>query len=96
MSHTSNIYHLWDHSKVLKLTTNMRLTIRSRLEDVNKIPEFVEWILKIGDGEIRYANEREVSIDIPKDILIDDASDPVTSIIEFTYPNLLNHIDDLS
>lgn len=74
----------------------MRLTIGSRLEDANKICEFAEWILKIGDGEVGVANDGEVTIDIPKDILIHDASDPITSIVEFTYPKILNHIDDLS
>lgn len=72
---------------VLKLRTNMRLTIGSHPEDVNEIHEFVEWILKIGDGDVEDANDGEVSIDIPKDMLIHDAFDPITSNADFTYPN---------
>ena len=88
--------YLWDSCTVLKLTANMRLTVGSRPEDVSEIKEFAEWILKVGDGELGGPNEGEVLIDIPEDILIHETDEPVQSIIDFTYPNLLNHIDDPS
>ncbi|GJU08584.1 ATP-dependent DNA helicase PIF1-like protein [Tanacetum coccineum] len=44
--------YLWDHCNVLKLTANMRLTVDARPEDVTKIKEFEEWILKVGDGKL--------------------------------------------
>ncbi|PWA77019.1 hypothetical protein CTI12_AA226990 [Artemisia annua] len=53
-------------------------------------------ILKIRDGELGDANDGEVSIDIPKDILIEESSDPITSIVDFTYPNLFENINDPS
>nr|GEV58175.1 hypothetical protein [Tanacetum cinerariifolium] len=55
---------------------------------------YFEWILKVRDGELREANDGEVDIDVPEDILIDEAHDPVSSIIDFTYPNILDNIND--
>ena len=88
--------YLWDHCKVLKLTANMRLTVGSRPEDVDEIKEFADWILKVGDGDIGGPHDGEVSIDIPEDILIRETDDPVQSLIDFTYPNLLQNIHDPS
>ncbi|GJU62460.1 ATP-dependent DNA helicase PIF1-like protein [Tanacetum coccineum] len=88
--------YLWDHCKVLKLTANMRLTVGASPEDVCEIRDFAEWILKVGDGELGEANDGEVSIDVPEELLIDAVDDPVTSIIDFTYPNLLDNINDPS
>nr|GEZ98434.1 hypothetical protein [Tanacetum cinerariifolium] len=65
-------------------------------KDVLEIREFVEWILKVGDGELGEPNDGEVSIDIPDEILIDEATDSVTSIIDFTYPNRFVNIHDPS
>nr|GEX38743.1 NADH-ubiquinone oxidoreductase chain 2 [Tanacetum cinerariifolium] len=91
-----NQSYLWDHCKVLKLTANMRLTVGASPEDVCKIRYFAEWILKVEDGELGEANDEEVSIDVPEELLIDTVDDPVTSIIDFTYPNLLNNINNPS
>ncbi|GJR86725.1 NADH-ubiquinone oxidoreductase chain 2 [Tanacetum coccineum] len=96
VSASLNQSYLWDHCKVLKLTANMRLTVGASPEDVCEIQDFAEWILKIGDGELGEANDGEVSINVPKELLIDAVDDPVTSIIEFTYPDLLNNINDSS
>ncbi|GKA55237.1 ATP-dependent DNA helicase PIF1-like protein [Tanacetum coccineum] len=38
----------------------------------------------------------EVSIDLPEEFLIDAADDPLTSIIDLTYPNILDTINDSS
>ncbi|GJR11219.1 homeodomain-like protein [Tanacetum coccineum] len=46
--------------------------------------------------EVLIVNDGEVSIDVPDKILIDADDDPVTSIIDFTYPNILDNIDDVS
>nr|GEV21338.1 hypothetical protein [Tanacetum cinerariifolium] len=82
--------YLWDHCKVLKLTANMRLTIGASPEDVCEIQDFAEWILKVGDGELGEANDGEVSIDVPEELLIDAVDDPITSIIDFTHPNRID------
>nr|GEU64926.1 hypothetical protein [Tanacetum cinerariifolium] len=65
--------YLWDHCKVLKLTADMRLTVGAHTEDVTKINKFAEWILKVGDGELGEENGKEVSIDLPDEILIHEA-----------------------
>nr|GEY82599.1 hypothetical protein [Tanacetum cinerariifolium] len=39
--------------------------------------EFAEWILKVRDGEIGEHYDGEVSIDLPEEILLDAADDPV-------------------
>ncbi|GKA03479.1 ATP-dependent DNA helicase PIF1-like protein [Tanacetum coccineum] len=64
-----------DHCKVLRLTVNMRLTVGCRPEDVSEIRDFVEWILKLGDGDLGDANDGEAKIDIPDEMLIKDPSD---------------------
>ncbi|GKA64671.1 ATP-dependent DNA helicase PIF1-like protein [Tanacetum coccineum] len=74
----------------------MRLTVGARLEDVTEIREFAEWILKVGDGELGEENDGEVEIDVPEEILIDQADDPVAAIVDFTYPNILDNIHDPS
>ncbi|GKE91351.1 ATP-dependent DNA helicase PIF1-like protein [Tanacetum coccineum] len=48
------------------------------------------------DGEIREHYDGEVSIDLPEEILLDAADDPVTSIVDFTYLNILDNINDSS
>nr|GEY59907.1 hypothetical protein [Tanacetum cinerariifolium] len=91
-----NQSYLWDHCKVLKLTANMRLIVDASLKDVCKIQDFTEWILKVEDEELGEANDREVSIDVPEELLIVAVDDLVTSIIDFTYPKLLNNINNPS
>ncbi|GKG05739.1 ATP-dependent DNA helicase PIF1-like protein, partial [Tanacetum coccineum] len=51
-------------------------------------------ILKLGDGNLGDANDGEAKIDIPDKMLIKDSSDLVGSIIDFTYPNMLDNLDD--
>ncbi|GJX44769.1 ATP-dependent DNA helicase PIF1-like protein [Tanacetum coccineum] len=79
-----------------QLTANMRLIVGARPKDVTEIREFAEWILKVKDGELGEHYDGEVSIDLPEEILIDAVDDPVTSIIDFTYPNIMYNINDPS
>ncbi|GKC30394.1 ATP-dependent DNA helicase PIF1-like protein [Tanacetum coccineum] len=48
------------------------------------------------DGKLGEPNDEEVSIDLPEEILIDTADDLVTFIVDFTYPNILDNINDSS
>ncbi|XP_048493213.1 uncharacterized protein LOC104903170 [Beta vulgaris subsp. vulgaris] len=73
-----NSSYLWDSCKVLTLTRNMRLQS--------------EWILSIGDGKAGGPNDGEAVIEVAKDILIDLGVDPISAIIDSTYPNLHDHI----
>ncbi|GKD38181.1 RNA-directed DNA polymerase, eukaryota, partial [Tanacetum coccineum] len=50
----------------------------------------------LGDGELEEENDGEVEIDVPEENLIDQADDPIAAIVDFTYPNILNNIHDLS
>ncbi|GJY40245.1 MAK10-like protein [Tanacetum coccineum] len=42
----------------------------------------------------RFPNDGEAKIDMPDEMLIKDSSDPVGSIIDFTYPNMLDNLDE--
>nr|GFA41994.1 hypothetical protein [Tanacetum cinerariifolium] len=65
----------------------------SRQDIVNaSLKQFYLWD-HFGDGELGEANDGEVSIDVLEELLIDVVDDPITSIINFTYPNLLNNIN---
>ena len=74
---------------------NMRL--RLGLTNVDELLDFAEYILKVGNGKLGGPNDGEATIDIPKDLLIKDASDPMDAIIDSTYPRILEgSIDSLS
>ncbi|KAF7835338.1 ATP-dependent DNA helicase PIF1-like [Senna tora] len=83
-----NSSYIWDSCNVLTLTKNMRLgTGRNEAENLD-IAEFAEWILKIGNGEIRdVVNDEEKDITIPDDILIKNVDDPFQPIVDSTYPS---------
>ncbi|XP_048503028.2 uncharacterized protein LOC125498789 [Beta vulgaris subsp. vulgaris] len=83
---------LWDSCKVLKLIHNMRLQSCSSSSTANEIRDFSEWILSVGDGRAGGPNDGEVDIEITEDILIDDGDDPISSIVDSTYPSLTNHL----
>ncbi|KAL6554020.1 hypothetical protein OROMI_019693 [Orobanche minor] len=71
---------LWDSCEVLKLTKNMRLQTR----------EFAEWILNVGDGVAGDALvDGEAVVTLSNDILIRDAVDPIATIVENIYPDVL-------
>ncbi|GJT80020.1 ATP-dependent DNA helicase PIF1-like protein [Tanacetum coccineum] len=74
----------------------MRLTVGARPKEVTEIREFAEWILKVKDGELGEHYDGEVSIGLLGEILIDAADNPITSIIDFTYPKILYTINDPS
>ncbi|KAF7814741.1 ATP-dependent DNA helicase PIF1-like [Senna tora] len=81
--------------KVLNLTKNMRLTTsKSDLEN-KSIYDFVDWILKIGDGKIEsLINDEEYEITMDDDIIISNVYDPISSIVENTCPQFLENCHD--
>ena len=91
-----NSSHLWKHCRVLKLTKNMRLQTGSSSSDVNELKEFSDWILNVGDGNIRENNDGEAEIEISYDMLIKNSGDPIASIVNNTYPSLLENMSDIS
>lgn len=88
-----NASNLFTSCKVLRLTTNMRLRTSSENADQEDINQFAEWILRIGDGDPN-ADEYGVSVvQIPDDLLIHECVDPLLSLVEFAYPDLLQNMN---
>ncbi|XP_023767529.2 uncharacterized protein LOC111916127 [Lactuca sativa] len=81
--------YLWQQCKVYQLTKNMRLTVGSHTSAIQKTMDFAKWLLDIREGKLGGSNDGEAIIDIPYDILINDANDPIGSLIEFVYPSIL-------
>jgi ATP-dependent DNA helicase PIF1 len=89
-----NSSYLWHHCCVLKLTVNMRLQVGIPERDLEEVKEFAEWILKVGDGVLGEENDGETSIQIPNDLLILNKENPLKALIDFTYPNMLDSLQD--
>ncbi|XP_021974686.2 uncharacterized protein LOC110869772 [Helianthus annuus] len=86
--------YIWSTCKVLKLTRNMRLSVGSSSSNIDEINDFAKWLLEIGEGNIGDGNDGESTIEIPKDLLITDSTDPIQSLIDFVYPSVLNRFKD--
>lgn len=89
---TINSSKLWDHCKVLELTTNMRLTASTAPTEQLEIKTFAEWILSIGNGNGSANESGEIILNIPDDLLIKDSTDPLRSLIDFVYPDFLENM----
>ncbi|XP_045821940.1 uncharacterized protein LOC123914810 [Trifolium pratense] len=87
---------LWSFCEVLTLTTNMRLLAGCTNSEIDRRRHFSEWILGIGDGSIGNADDECITVQIPKDLLIDDFDDPLANIVKSTYPNLLDNMNNSS
>ena len=81
-----NFSKIWNDCRVLRLTKNMRLW--SGLANVEELWEFADWLLKVGDGKIGGPNDGEATIDIPEDLLIKEAFDPIAAIVDCIYPGI--------
>ncbi|CAJ2668956.1 ATP-dependent DNA helicase PIF1-like [Trifolium pratense] len=56
---------------------------------------FFEWVLGVGYGEIGDDNDDDLKLDIPSDLLIPSSGDPLASIVESTYPQFLQNMNDI-
>ncbi|XP_021996239.1 uncharacterized protein LOC110893438 [Helianthus annuus] len=83
-----NSSYIWQDCQLLKLIENMRLKMGTKPSNFNETKEFAEWIIKLGDGLLGGPNDGEVEIEIPDDLLILDAVNPISSLIAFTYPDM--------
>ncbi|XP_061349158.1 uncharacterized protein LOC133294494 [Gastrolobium bilobum] len=72
----------------------MCLSSGSTTDDVKEIREFSEWLLKVGDGDLGDDEDGESMITIPDELLITTSDDPVSDMVNFVYPNLLDNILD--
>ncbi|XP_022041325.1 uncharacterized protein LOC110943902 [Helianthus annuus] len=86
--------YLWNTCKLLRLTKNMRLTVGSSASNAEEIKQFAKWLLDIGEGNVGGPNDGEASIEIPSDLLITDTSDPISTLIDFVYPSILENFNN--
>ncbi|XP_022023539.2 uncharacterized protein LOC110923789 [Helianthus annuus] len=86
--------YIWSSCKVLTLTKNTRLTVGANASDIKEIKAFANWLLELGEGKIGGSNDCEVVIDIPEDLLIKCSEDPMSDLIDFVYPSLLQLYKD--
>ncbi|XP_061354352.1 uncharacterized protein LOC133298985 [Gastrolobium bilobum] len=56
--------------------------------------DFVDSIIKVGDGQVGIDTNDVARVEIPEDLLILDSTKPLASIVQFTYPNLLQKMKD--
>ncbi|XP_061347529.1 uncharacterized protein LOC133293029 [Gastrolobium bilobum] len=91
---TINSSYLWSHCHLLSLTKNMHLNSGSSTNNLLEIKEFSEWLLKIGDGDLGDDVDGESIIKIPDELLIKGSEDPLSDIVDFVYPNLMDNILD--
>ncbi|XP_071728100.1 ATP-dependent DNA helicase PIF1-like [Rutidosis leptorrhynchoides] len=87
-----NSSYLWSHIKVLKLTVNMRLQTGCNRDEMENIKEFAQWILDVGNGTVGGPNDGDAEIIIPDEFLIKQSDNPINSIVESTYPDLINNL----
>ncbi|KEH38034.1 PIF1-like helicase [Medicago truncatula] len=52
------------------------------------------WILSIGDGNDALDENGEMKVEIPKDLLITDTTNPWMSLIDLVYPDLNDNLGD--
>ncbi|XP_076935615.1 uncharacterized protein LOC143602369 [Bidens hawaiensis] len=88
--------YIWSNCKVLELTKNMRLTVGSQMSNTLEIKQFVDWLLDIGEGNLRGPNDGEATISILEDLLIKDSLDPMSDLIDFVYPSMLDRFNNLT
>ena len=93
---TINSSQLWRWCKALKLTKNMRLEGSSNSGETESLRDFAQWILNIGDGRIREQIDGEASVEIAVDLLVKTSSDYLADIVEATYPDLLQNMQEFS
>ena len=97
MMSSLNASYIWDHCKVLKLTKNMRLLSGGlSVEEAKDIQLFYDWLLVVGDGRINEPNDGEALIDIPEELLITEAGNPIEATSKEIYgdPSEMHMIND--
>ncbi|XP_076894001.1 uncharacterized protein LOC143546169 [Bidens hawaiensis] len=80
--------------RILKLTRDLRLTIGQPSTDIEETKKFAKWLLDIGEGKVGGPNDGKVIIEILDDLLIKKCDDPIPSLIQFVYPDILSNIED--
>ncbi|XP_057455107.1 uncharacterized protein LOC130746488 isoform X2 [Lotus japonicus] len=94
ISATINSSDIWKHCQVLKLNKNMRLSSSSSSDDLAETTEFAKWILNIGDGCSDCNEYGEYDVTIPEELLILESEDPLRELINYTYPDINNNMNN--
>ncbi|XP_057453106.1 uncharacterized protein LOC130744967 [Lotus japonicus] len=94
VSATINSSYLWKQCHVLKLTKNMRLISSKCHDEKIEIKRFADWLLDIGDGKVNTIDAEDSTIQIPDDLLILDSDNPIQSLIDFAYPQMLQNLNE--
>ncbi|XP_076891440.1 uncharacterized protein LOC143542841 [Bidens hawaiensis] len=55
---------------------------------------FAQWLLDIGEGNVGGTNDGEAQIEIPEDLLIRHSCDPISELIDFVYPSVLQNFKE--
>ena len=76
------------------LTQNMRFQAQHDPIAQQKLKDFSDWLLKVGEGKIGNSIDGISTIEVPDHVLIKDCYNPLHTIITSTYPNLLSHLFD--
>jgi len=91
-----NSSYIWNYCEVLTLTKKYETLSGSSSADIEERRLFSDWVLAIGDGKIGQQNDMDISVHIPPELLIQSSGDHVASIMDITYPNLLESMHDIS
>ncbi|KAF7807800.1 ATP-dependent DNA helicase PIF1-like [Senna tora] len=73
----------------------MRLLNDSSAQDLDELRSFSQWILDVGNGTVGGDNDGNQEIEIPDDLLIKEAADPIKEIVNTTYPSFLDNLDNI-
>ncbi|XP_015954114.1 uncharacterized protein LOC107478492 [Arachis duranensis] len=74
----------------------MRLLMSFSDQDEGEMKIFANWILDVGNGNIGSVVGDESEVEIPDDLLITTTDDPLSHLVDFAYPNLLQNMSDYS
>ncbi|XP_031106220.1 uncharacterized protein LOC116010861 [Ipomoea triloba] len=94
VSATINSSYLWRHCRVMRLTKNLRLTTMEPRLNQDKVEEFANWLISIGDGNIGVDVDGYADFDIPSQLLLKSNGDPISSIVKSTFPNFTGASSD--
>ncbi|XP_023764472.2 uncharacterized protein LOC111912981 [Lactuca sativa] len=83
--------YLWQHGKVHRLTKQHEANCWKDQSDIEKIRDYANWLLDIGEGKLGGPNDGETIIDILDDMVINDSHDPIGSLIKFVYPSIFKN-----
>ncbi|XP_021760680.1 uncharacterized protein LOC110725523 [Chenopodium quinoa] len=67
-------------------------------DNIHDLVAFSKWVLDIGNGQIiattKEGEDEPMWIDIPSDLLINGGADPIVTLVEEVYPEILDkHMD---